>query len=54
MTPMVCREVDNRYKEGTFVDDLQDEIAALRREVKRLRLRLETYEMAEIERKMLA
>lgn len=30
MTPTVCREVDNRHKDGQFVTDLQTEIAALR------------------------
>jgi hypothetical protein len=48
MVPMVLRSVDNRIKNGKFVDDLQDEVAALRREVKRLREENYRLEMAAI------
>jgi hypothetical protein len=37
MIPMRLGGVDNRHKDGKFVDALQDEITVLRREVMRLR-----------------
>jgi hypothetical protein len=33
----VFREVDNRHKDGKLIDGLQDEIAVLRAELRRLR-----------------
>lgn len=37
MIPLILRSVDNRAKDGKLIDAMQDEIAALRRENKRLR-----------------
>jgi hypothetical protein len=48
MTPSVCREVDNRHKDGKFVNALQDEITALRNEVKRLREIIRAEEMDQL------
>jgi hypothetical protein len=44
MIPLQLGGVDNRHKDGKFVDALQDEITALRREVKRLQEIVRSYQ----------
>lgn len=40
MIPLILRSVDNRHRDGKFIDAMQDEITALRRENKRMKEQL--------------